>query len=62
MEGGFTLATLFENMTTFFTSLLTWFSSLIEFFTGEPILFVFLLITLAGTVIGMVRRWLPGRG
>lgn len=62
MEGGFTMTTLLSDMTTFITSLLEWFSSLIGFFTGEPVLFVFLLITLAGTVIGMVRRWLPGRG
>lgn len=62
MEGAFTMETLLSSMTTFFTSLITWFTTLIEFFVDTPVLFVFLLITLAGVVIGMVRRWLPGRG
>lgn len=61
-EGAFTLATLLSDMTTFFTSLISWFTSLIKFFVDTPVLFVFLLISLAGVVIGMVRRWLPGRG
>lgn len=62
MEGAFTMETLLSSMTTFFTSLIGWFTTLIEFFVDTPVLFVFLLITLAGVVIGMVRRWLPGRG
>lgn len=62
MEEASALATFLSDMTTFFTSLIEWFSSLVEFFIGQPVLFVFVLITLAGTVISMIRRWLPGRG
>lgn len=56
-----TLADFLSNMTTFFTSLIAWFNSLISFVTSNPVLLVFLLIALGGIVIGMVRRWLPGR-
>lgn len=61
-EGASTLATFLSAMTTFLTSLISWFTSLINFVVDTPVLFVFLLIALAGVVIGMVRRWLPGRG
>lgn len=61
-EGASTLATFLSEMTTFLTSLISWFTSLIKFVVDTPALFVFLLIALAGVVIGMVRRWLPGRG
>lgn len=45
----------------FVTSLVTWMSALITFVTNNPPLLVFLLIALAGSIIGIVRRWLPGR-
>lgn len=56
-----TLADFLSNMTTFFTSLIAWFTSLIDFVVANPVLLVFLLIALAGIVISIVRRWLPGR-
>lgn len=61
MEGGSTLATFLSSMTTFLTSLISWFTSLISFVVENPVLLVFVLIALAGSVIGIVRRWLPGR-
>lgn len=61
-EVGMTLASLITDMTAFVTGLLGWMNSLIGFVTGNPVLLVFLLISLAGIVIGIVRRWLPGRG
>lgn len=57
-----TLASLITDMTAFVTGLLSWMNSLLGFVTGNPVLLVFLLISLAGIVIGIVRRWLPGRG
>lgn len=60
-EGASALSTFLGSMTTFLTSLITWFTSLIEFVVANPVLLVFVLIALAASVIGIVRRWLPGR-
>lgn len=45
----------------FVTSLVTWMSNLLTFVTDNPPLLVFVMIALAGSIIGIVRRWLPGR-
>ena len=45
----------------FVTALVVWMSNLITFVTDNPPLLVFVLIALAGSIIGIVRRWLPGR-
>lgn len=45
----------------FVTQLVTWMSNLLTFVTDNPPLLVFVMIALAGSVIGIVRRWLPGR-
>lgn len=45
----------------FVTSLVTWMTSLLTFVTDNPPLLVFVMIALAGSIIGIVRRWLPGR-
>lgn len=50
-----------NNATAFVNSLVTWMSSLITFVTANPPLLVFVLIAFAGSIIGIVRRWLPGR-
>ena len=50
-----------NNVTAFVNSLITWMSSLLSFVTDNPELLVFVLIVLAGSIIGIVRRWLPGR-
>ena len=55
------MSTFLTTMTTFLTSLIDWFTSLIEFVIANPVLLVFVLIALAASVIGIVRRWLPGR-
>ena len=60
-EVGMTLSSLVTDMTSFVTGLLSWMNSLLEFVTGNPVLLVFLLISLASIVIGIVRRWLPGK-
>ena len=49
------------NVGTFVTSLVTWMTNLLTFVTDNPPLLVFVLIALAGSIIGIVRRWLPGR-
>lgn len=56
-----TLATFLTDVGTFVTSLVNWMSLLITFVTGNPPLLVFVMIALAGSIIGIVRRWLPGR-
>lgn len=45
----------------FVTALVVWMTNLITFVTDNPPLLVFVLIALAGSIIGIVRRWLPGR-
>lgn len=45
----------------FVTALVVWMGNLITFVTDNPPLLVFVLIALAGSIIGIVRRWLPGR-
>lgn len=55
-------------MTSFLTSvsgfvdaLVVWMASLLAFVMDNPPLLVFVMIALAGSIIGIVRRWLPGR-
>lgn len=45
----------------FVTALVTWMTNLLSFVTNNPPLLVFVMIALAGSIIGIVRRWLPGR-
>lgn len=45
----------------FFTALVSWLTNLVTFVTENPPLLVFVMIALAGSIIGIVRRWLPGR-
>lgn len=45
----------------FVTALVVWMSNLLSFVTENPPLLVFVMIALAGSIIGIVRRWLPGR-
>lgn len=56
-----TMAAFLTDVGTFVTLLVNWMSQLITFVTGNPPLLVFVLIALAGSIIGIVRRWLPGR-
>lgn len=55
------LGTFLANVGTFVTCLVTWMGELLTFVTANPPLLVFVLIALAGSIIGIVRRWLPGR-
>lgn len=55
------MGTFLNDVTAFVNSLVTWMSSLLSFVTDNPELLVFVLIALAGSIIGIVRRWLPGR-
>ena len=45
----------------FVTSLVSWMTNLLTFVTDSAPLMAFVLIALAGSIIGIVRRWLPGR-
>lgn len=46
----------------FFTNFVNWVGSVISFITDNPILLIFVILAIAGIVIGMVRRWIPGAG
>ena len=45
----------------FFTSMITWMGQLIDFYEQQPILLVFVILTIAGIVLRILRRWIPGR-
>lgn len=49
------------DVSAFVNALVAWMSSLLTFVTDNPPLLVFVLIALAASIIGIVRRWLPGR-
>ena len=53
--------TFLANAATFVTALVSWMGELLTFVTENPPLLVFVMIALAGSIIGIVRRWLPGR-
>ena len=53
--------TFLSNAATFVTALVGWMGELLTFVTSNPPLLVFVMIALAGSIIGIVRRWLPGR-
>ena len=55
------MGTFLTDVSAFVNALVTWMSSLLTFVTDNPALLVFVLIALAGSIIGIVRRWLPGR-
>ena len=45
----------------FVSALVVWMTNLLTFVTDNPPLLVFVMIALAASIIGIVRRWLPGR-
>lgn len=49
------------TMTTFLTNVIQWMTSMFTFVMDQPVLLAFVLIMLVRSVIGIVRRWLPGR-
>lgn len=53
--------TFLSHAATFVTALVSWMGELLTFVTDNPPLLVFVMIALAGSIIGIVRRWLPGR-
>lgn len=55
----FDMASLLSSVTTFFTSLISWFGELLTFVSAQPLLLVWVLLTIAGVAIGFIRRWLP---
>lgn len=55
------LETLLSLVGEFFTSMITWMGQLIDFYESQPILLVFVIITIAGIVLRVLRRWIPGR-
>lgn len=50
-----------NNLTAFVQSLVQWMTSLLTFVVDSPPLLMFVFIALAASIIGIVRRWLPGR-
>lgn len=55
------MGTFLTEVSGFVNALVTWMSSLLTFVTDNPPLLAFVLIALAASIIGIVRRWLPGR-
>lgn len=55
------MATFLTDVSAFVNALVLWMSSLLNFVTENPPLLVFVMIAFAASVVGIVRRWLPGR-
>ena len=53
--------TFLTDVGSFVAALVTWMTNLLTFVTDNPPLLVFVMIALAASIIGIVRRWLPGR-
>lgn len=64
LEGGtaIDISSILTAIGTFFTSFVTWVGQVLTFITEQPILLVFVILAVAGIVISMVRRWIPGAG
>ena len=56
-----TMTTFISDVGAFITALVSWMGNILLFVTENPPLLVFVMIALAGSIIGIVRRWLPGR-
>lgn len=41
--------------------MITWMGELIDFYEAQPILLVFVILTIASIVLRILRRWIPGR-
>lgn len=53
--------TFLTDVGSFVSALVAWMTNLLTFVTDNPPLLVFVMIALAASIIGIVRRWLPGR-
>lgn len=53
--------TFLTDVGSFVSALVTWMTNLLTFVTVNPPLLVFVMIAIAASIIGIVRRWLPGR-
>jgi len=55
-----TLASFMTTMTTIFTQVLSWISQAFQFVYDNPVLMLILCLAIAGIIMRMVRRWIPG--
>ena len=53
------MATFLTDVSAFVNALVVWMTSLLSFVMDHPPLLVFVMIALAGSIVGIVRRWLP---
>lgn len=60
MEGALTIASLIENVGTVLTGLVGWMGSVITFITGQPLVMIFVLLTICITAFGAVSRMVKG--
>lgn len=58
--GALTIATLIENVGTVLTGLVGWMGSVINFITGQPLVLIFVLLTICITAFGAVSRMVKG--
>lgn len=56
-----TISTFLTEIAALFTQILTWLGAVIDVIEAEPILLIFVAIVVVRMVIGIVRRWIPGR-
>lgn len=56
------LTSILTSIGTFFSAFLVWVGDVVTFITDNPLLLIFVILAIAGIVIGMVRSWIPGAG
>lgn len=53
-----TMETIITNVGSIITAAMTWASSAVNFITSNPLILMFVLISLVGIGVGLVRRFL----
>lgn len=60
MEGALTIASLITSVGDVLTGLVGWMGTVITFITGQPLVMIFILLTICITAFGAVSRMVKG--
>lgn len=60
MEGALTIASLITSVGDVLTGLVGWMGTVITFITGQPLVMIFVLLTICITAFGAVSRMIKG--
>jgi hypothetical protein len=54
------MTTFMTNLQTFFTAFLSMMGDVVTFISDNPIILIAVMIAVAGIVVGLVKRFVPG--